>query len=51
MVSYDISRVFTFFPNLFQALPMTLWILLLTTVFGSIFGVLLAWAQLSKEKS
>ncbi|MDO4666563.1 MAG: amino acid ABC transporter permease [Streptococcus sp.] len=50
MVSYDISRVFTFFPNLFQALPMTLWILLLTTVFGSIFGALLAWAQLSKEK-
>ena len=51
MVSYDFSKVFQFLPTLWQALPMTLSILFLTTLLGSLFGGLLAWAQVGEDKS
>lgn len=50
MVNYDISKVFEALPDIWQALPMTLLVLVLTTFIGSLFGGLLAWAQLSGEK-
>lgn len=50
MVNYDISKVFELLPNIVGALPMTVLVLLLTTVLGSALGGLLAWAQLSDEK-
>lgn len=50
MVNYDISKVFEALPDIWQALPMTLLVLFLTTLIGSLFGGLLAWAQLSGEK-
>lgn len=50
MVNYDILKVFEALPSIWQALPMTLLVLFLTTVIGSLFGGLLAWAQLSGEK-
>ena len=46
MVSYDLSYVFKFHPDILSALPLTLWILLLTTSLGSLLGALLAWGQL-----
>lgn len=46
MVSYDLSYVFKFLPDILSALPLTLWILLLTTSLGSLLGTLLAWGQL-----
>lgn len=46
MVSYDLSYVFKFLPDILSALPLTLWILLLTTGLGSLLGALLAWGQL-----
>ena len=46
MVSYDLSYVFKFLPDILYALPLTLWILLLTTSLGSLLGALLAWGQL-----
>lgn len=46
MVSYDLSYVFKFLPDILSALPLTLWILLLTTSLGSLLGGLLAWGQL-----
>ncbi|MCI7677456.1 amino acid ABC transporter permease [Streptococcus orisratti] len=46
MVSYDLSYVFKFLPDILSALPLTLWILLLTTSLGSLLGALLAWGQL-----
>ena len=51
MVAYDLTRVFEQIPILLQALPTTLWIMLLTAIIGSIFGGLLAWAQVAEEKS
>ena len=51
MVSYDFSRVFQFLPTLWQALPMTLSILFFTTILGSLFGGLLAWAQVGEDKT
>ena len=51
MVSYDFSKVFQFLPTLWQALPMTLSILFFTTLLGSLFGGLLAWAQVGEDKS
>lgn len=51
MVSYDFSKVFQFLPTLWQALPMTLLVLVLTTILGSLFGGLLAWAQLAEDKT
>ena len=51
MVSYDFSRVFQFLPTLWQALPMTLSILFFTTILGSLFGSLLAWAQVGEDKT
>lgn len=46
MVSYDLSYVFKFLPEILYALPLTLWILILTIVIGSLLGALLAWGQL-----
>ncbi|WP_296173304.1 amino acid ABC transporter permease [uncultured Streptococcus sp.] len=51
MVSYDFSRVFQFLPTLWQALPMTLSILFFTTILSSLFGGLLAWAQVGEDKT
>ena len=45
MVSYDLSYVFKFLPEILYALPLTLWILLVTIVIGSLLGALLAWGQ------
>ena len=50
MVSYQPSSIFDVLPQLIQALPLTLWILLMTVFLGSLLGLLLTWAQLSKEK-
>ena len=50
MVSYQPSYIFDVLPQLIQALPLTLWILLMTVFLGSLLGLLLTWAQLSKEK-
>ena len=49
MVSYDISKVWSFLPTLVQALPATLALMLLTTVLGSAFGLVLTWAQVSED--
>lgn len=46
MVSYDLSYVFKFLSEILYALPLTLWILILTIVIGSLLGALLAWGQL-----
>ena len=50
MVSYDISKVWSFLPTLVQALPATLALMFLTTVLGSAFGLVLTWAQVSEDK-
>ena len=50
MVSYDISKVWSFLPTLVQALPATLALMVLTTVLGSAFGLVLTWAQVSEDK-
>ena len=50
MVSYDISKVWLFLPTLVQALPATLALMVLTTLLGSAFGLVLTWAQVSEEK-
>ncbi|HFH9939430.1 TPA: amino acid ABC transporter permease [Streptococcus suis] len=46
MVSYDLSYVFKFLHEILYALPLTLWILIVTIVIGSLLGALLAWGQL-----
>ena len=46
MVSYDLSYVFKFLPEILYALPLTLWILIVTIVIGSLLGALLAWGRL-----
>ncbi|HEM6272811.1 TPA: amino acid ABC transporter permease [Streptococcus suis] len=46
MVSYDLSYVFKFLPEILYALPLTLWILIVTIVIGSLLGALLACGQL-----
>ncbi|MGC6569118.1 amino acid ABC transporter permease [Streptococcus sp. VTCC 12886] len=46
MVSYDLSYVFKFLPEILYALPLTLWILIVTIVIESLLGALLAWGQL-----
>lgn len=51
MVSYEPSCVITFLPEILSALPLTLWVLVLTILFGSLLGLFLAWSQLSGEKS
>ncbi len=51
MVSYEPSRVITFLPEILSALPLSLWVLVLTILFGSLLGLFLAWSQLSGEKS
>lgn len=51
MVNYDISRVFSALPTIIQGLPMTLLVLLATTLLGSLLGGLLAWAQLAGDKT
>ncbi|PHV58679.1 amino acid ABC transporter permease [Streptococcus macedonicus] len=51
MVSYEPSRVITFLPEILLALPLTLWVLVLTILFGSLLGLFLAWSQLSGKKS
>ena len=50
MVSYDISKVWSFLPTLVQALPATLALMVLTTLLGSAFGLVLTWAQVSEDK-
>ena len=50
MVSYDLSYVFKFLPEILYALPLTLWILIVTIVIGSLLGALLAWGQLCGDE-
>ncbi|WP_312314859.1 amino acid ABC transporter permease [Streptococcus parasuis] len=50
MVSYDLSYVFKFLPEILYALPLTLWILIVTIVIGSLLGALLAWGQLYRDE-
>ena len=50
MVSYDLSYVFKFLPEILYALPLTLWILIVTIVIGSLLGALLAWGQLDGDE-
>ena len=51
MVSYDLSYVFKFLPEILYALPLTLWILIVTIVIGSLLGALLAWGQLYGDEA
>lgn len=50
MVNYDISKVIGAIPEIIKGLPMTLLVLLLTTILGSLLGGLVAWASLSRIK-
>ena len=50
MVNYDISKVIGAIPEIIKGLPMTLLVLLLTTILGSLLGGLITWASLSKNK-
>ena len=43
-------KVWSFLPTLVQALPATLALMVLTTVLGSAFGLVLTWAQVSEDK-
>lgn len=47
MVSFNVEKVLLFLPELLSALPTTLFIMLMTSVFGSLLGGLLTWAQLA----
>lgn len=49
MVSYEPSRVIRVIPDILSALPLTLWVLALTVLLGSLLGFLLAWAKVSAE--
>ena len=49
MVSYDISKVWSFLPTLVQALPATLALMVLTTVLGSAIGLVLTWALVTED--
>lgn len=51
MVSYEPSRVIRVIPEILSALPLTLWILVVTVLLGSLLGFLLAYAQISREAS
>lgn len=51
MVNYDISKVFGALPEVIKGLPMTLLVIILTTLLGSLLGGLVAWASLSKDKA
>lgn len=51
MVSYEPSRVIRVIPDILSALPLTLWVLALTVLLGSLLGFLLAYAQLSDEQA
>lgn len=50
MVGYRLEKILAFLPELLAALPLTLGVLLVTIVIGSILGALLAWAQISGNK-
>ncbi|MGT2636625.1 amino acid ABC transporter permease [Streptococcus ratti] len=47
MVSYTPTYVFKFLPTILNALPLTLWVIFLTVLLGSLLGSGLAWAQLN----
>ncbi|EHJ52314.1 amino acid ABC transporter permease [Streptococcus macacae] len=47
MVSYTPSYVFKFLPTILAALPVTLWVIFLTVLLGSLLGAGLAWVQVS----
>lgn len=49
MVSYTPSYVFQFLPTIIAALPLTLWVIFLTVLLGSILGAGLAWAQVGSD--
>ncbi|AND79205.1 MULTISPECIES: amino acid ABC transporter permease [Streptococcus] len=51
MVSYNPVYVLDFLPQIIAALPLTLWIMLLTVGGGSLLGLVLTWAELSGDKS
>lgn len=49
MVSYQVDKVFDILPNLLSALPVTLLVIVMTTILGLLLGSLLTWAQLSHD--
>ena len=49
MVNYDISKVIGAIPEIIKGLPMTLLVLLLTTILGSLLGGFITWESLSKK--
>ncbi|BAQ24426.1 amino acid ABC transporter permease [Streptococcus troglodytae] len=51
MVSYTPSYVFKFLPTILNALPLTLWVIFLTVLLGSLLGAGLAWAQMDSKSS
>lgn len=51
MVSYTPSYVFKFLPTILNALPLTLWVIFLTVLLGSLLGAGLAWAQVDSKNS
>ncbi|MFC3932861.1 amino acid ABC transporter permease [Streptococcus dentapri] len=51
MVSYTPSYVFKFLPAILSALPLTLWVIFVTILLGSLLGAGLAWVQLDSDRS
>ncbi|MGT2947992.1 amino acid ABC transporter permease [Streptococcus devriesei] len=49
MVSYTPAYVFKFLPTILSALPLTLWVIFLTVLLGSLLGAGLAWAQAGSD--
>lgn len=51
MVGYRLEKIIEFLPELLGALPLTIGVLVITILIGSIFGALLAWAQVGYQES
>ncbi|WP_165211426.1 amino acid ABC transporter permease [Streptococcus tangpeifui] len=45
MVSYTPSYIFKFLPTILSALPLTVWVIVLTVLLGTLLGAGLTWAQ------
>lgn len=50
MVSFNPEKVLLFLPELLSGLPTTLFIMLVTSLLGSLLGGLLAWGQLAGDQ-
>lgn len=49
MVNYDPNKILTFLPDILSALPLTIWIVVLTIILSSVVGGFLTWAQLAEN--